>query len=129
MSTHDVVQPVPSERTHSVNGDGTDRDGARSQRFSAKRKTEIVLRLLRGDDLDLLSREFRIPAARIATWREAFLEAGQDAVKKSPGGSRDREVTRLRQKLGESTMDNELLREKIARLETGRPLGPRRSRR
>jgi hypothetical protein len=129
MSTYDVVQPVPSERTYSVNAEGTDRDGDRVPRFSAKRKTEVVLRLLRGDDLDLLSRELRIPAARIATWREAFLEAGQGAMKKSPSSSRDREVTRLRQKLGESTMDNELLREKIARLETGRPLGSRRSRR
>ena len=29
-----------------------------SGRFSVKRKTEAVLRLLRGEDLDLLSREY-----------------------------------------------------------------------
>jgi predicted RNase H-like nuclease (RuvC/YqgF family) len=88
-----------------------------------------VLRLLRGEALDLLSRELGIPAARLATWREAFLDAGQEALKKAPLDSRDREIGRLREKLGESTMEIELLREKIGRLETSRPLPPRRSRR
>jgi hypothetical protein len=62
-------------------------------------------------------------------WREAFLEAGQDALKKPPLDDHDRELARLRQKLGESTMEIELLHEKIGRLETSRPLPPRRSRR
>jgi hypothetical protein len=35
----------------------------------------------------------------------------------------------LREKLGESTMDIELLREKIGRLEASRPFAHRRSRR
>jgi hypothetical protein len=88
-----------------------------------------VLRLLRGEALDLLSRELGIPAARLATWREAFLDAGQEALKKAPLDSRGREIGRLREKLGASTMEIELLREKIGRLETSRPLPPRRSRR
>jgi hypothetical protein len=97
--------------------------------FSARHKTEVVLRLLRGEALDLLSREIGLPAARIATWREAFLDAGQEAMKKTPHDSRDRELGRLREKLGESTMEIELLREKIGQLETSHPLPPRRSRR
>jgi hypothetical protein len=70
-----------------------------------------VLRLLRGEALDLLSRALGIPAARLTTWREAFLDAGQEAMKQPPRDSRDREIGRLREKLGESTMDIELLRE------------------
>jgi predicted RNase H-like nuclease (RuvC/YqgF family) len=88
-----------------------------------------VLRLLRGEALDLVSRELGVPAARLAAWREAFLDAGQDALKKQPRASRDREIGRLREKLGEATMEMELLREKIERLETNHPLRPRRSRR
>jgi len=95
----------------------------------ARQKTEVVLRLLRGEALDLLSRELGIPAARLATWREVFLAAGQEALKKQPLDSRDREIGRLRAKLGEATMDMELLREKMARLETSHPLRARRSRR
>jgi transposase-like protein len=99
------------------------------QRFSAPKKAEVVLRLLRGEALDLLSRERGIPAARIATWREAFFDAGQEARKNQPLDSRDRESSRLREKLGEWPMAIELLREKIGRFETGRPLPLRRSRR
>ena len=85
--------------------------------------------MLRGEALDLVSRELGIPAARLATWREAFLAAGQEALKKQPRDSRDREIGRLREKLGESTMEIELLREKMGRFETDRPLPRRRSRR
>ena len=88
-----------------------------------------MLRLLRGEALDLLSRELGNPAARLATWRAAFLDAGQEAMKKTPRDSHEREIARLRVKLGESTMEIELLREKIGRLETNRPLPHRRSRR
>jgi hypothetical protein len=76
-----------------------------------------------------VSREWGIPAARLTTWREAFLDAGQAALKKQPLDSRDRELAQLRQKLGEATMDMELLHEKIEQLETDRPGRSRRSRR
>jgi hypothetical protein len=68
-----------------------------------------------------VSRELGIPAARLTTWREAFLDAGQEALKKPPLDSHDRELARVRQKLGEATMEIELLHEKIGRLETHRP--------
>jgi transposase-like protein len=99
------------------------------RRFSAQKKTEIVLRLLRGEELDFLSRELHIPAARLAAWRDAFLDAGQEAMKQRVKDARDTELARLREKLGESTMANELLHEKIARLEADRPFRLRRSRR
>ena len=35
-------------------------------RFSAKRKTEAVLRLLRGEDLEALSRELGVTAATLS---------------------------------------------------------------
>ena len=94
-----------------------------------QKKAEVVVRLLRGETLDLLSRELGIPAAQIAMWRDAFLDAGQEAMKTQPLDGREREIARLREKLGESTMDIELLREKLERFETGRPLVQRRSRR
>ena len=103
--------------------------GKGSQRFSARRKVEIVLRLLRGEDLELLSRELSVTAARLSKWREQFLKSGRAALKKRPQDARDLEITRLQQKLGEVTMDNELLQKKIEHLEDGRPLPRRRLRR
>jgi len=88
-----------------------------------------VLRLLRCEDLELLSRELGVTAARLSKWRDQFLRAGQAQMKKRPQDARDEEIARLRQKLGEVTMDNELLQKKIEHLEDGRPLPRRRSRR
>jgi hypothetical protein len=127
MHAQEVAIEIPSQGACRATGEGSKHGWQKPERFSARQKTEVVLRLLRGEALDLLSRELGLPAARLATWREAFLEAGQEAMKKQPRDSRDRELGRLREKLGESTMDMELLREKIGRLETSRPLRPRRS--
>jgi hypothetical protein len=129
MHTQEISIEVPSQGARRATEEGSKNGWKKPERFSARQKTEVVLRLLRGEALDLLSRELGIPAARIATWREAFLDAGQAALKKQPLDSRDREIGRLREKLGEATMDMELLREKMGRLENSHPLWSRRSRR
>src|SRR5262245_65283233 len=95
-------------------------------RFSAKRKTEAVLRLLRGEDLELLSRELGVTAATLSGWRNDFLAGGQAALKSRPNDDRDDEIARLRSKVGELTMDNELL---LQRRQADRPFAPRRPRR
>ena len=98
-------------------------------RWSFRRKTEVVLRVLRGDDLDALSRELGVTAGTIAQWREQFVAGGRAAVKSRPVDERDDEVGRLRAKVGELTMENELLRERARRAEgDGGPFGRRRSR-
>jgi len=129
MHAPEIAIEVPSQGARRATGEGSTNGWKKPERFSARQKTAVVLRLLRGEALDLLSRELGIPAARLATWREAFLDAGQEALKTQPRDSHDREIGRLREKLGESTMEIELLREKIGRLETNRPLQHRRSRR
>jgi hypothetical protein len=128
MHTQEISLEVPSQGARRATEEGSTNGWKKPERFSARQKTEVVLRLLRGEALDLLSRELGIPAARLATWREAFLNAGQEALKTQPRDSRDCEIGRLREKLGESTMEMELLRGKIARLETSHPLAHRRSR-
>ena len=126
MDQHGGAPPGPSEGARRVTGDGP---GQGNKRFAARRKVEIVLRLLRGEDLELVSRELGVTAARLSRWRELFLRAGQAVLKKRPQDARDEEIARLQQKLGEVTMDNELLQKKIGHLEDGRPLPRRRSRR
>ena len=121
MQAQGISLEVPSQGARRATGEGSTNGWQKPERFSARQKTEVVGRLLRGEALDLVSRELGIPAARLATWREAFLHAGQEALKKQPLESRDREIGRLREKLGESTMAIELLREKIGRFETDRP--------
>ena len=96
-------------------------------RFSVHRKSEAILRLLRGEDLELLSREYGVTAARLNQWREDFLSAGQLGLKKRTQDPRDEQVSRLQAKVGELTMANELLEHKIDKVEDGRPFPRRRS--
>ena len=97
-------------------------------RWSSRRKTEVVRRVLRGEDLDALSRELGVTAGTIAQWRGQVLAGGQAAVKSRPADERDDELGRLRAKIGELTRENELLRERARRAEGDAPFGRRRSR-
>ena len=117
----------PAERAHHAGGDGPAPE--RRRRMSAGRKQDAVLRLLRGESLELVSRELGVTAAELSGWRDAFLAGGGAALKSRPADARDGEIGRLQAKVGELTMANELLGAKIERLETGRPLASRRSRR
>lgn len=82
-----------------------------------------------GEPLDLLARELVVPASRIAEWRDSFLAAGQSALKSREPSAQDEEARRLKAMVGDLTMRNELLREKIRAMEAGqRPFGLRRSR-
>jgi len=78
-------------------------------RWSSGKKLGVVLRIVRGEDLDGLSRELGVTAARLAEWRDAFLAGGQVALKSRASDYRDEEIARLRAKVGELTMDKELL--------------------
>jgi transposase len=95
--------------------------------MSARRKQSAVLRLLRGEDLELVSRELEVAAAELSAWRDAFLAAGEAAPKTRPADGRDAEIGRLKVKVGDLTMANELLATKIEYLEAGPPLLRRRS--
>lgn len=91
-------------------------------RWSAKSKREAVLRLLRGDELDAVSRELKVTAAKLSEWRDAFLASGIVGLKAREADERDDEITRLKTTLGEMTMRCELQRDAIRRLKAGLPL-------
>ena len=97
-------------------------------RYSARRKTKAILRLLRGEDIDVVSRELGVTAATVAGWRDHFLAGGQAALKTRQPDARDEEVMRLKAKIGDLTMENELLYEEARRLKQNLPLASRRSR-
>jgi hypothetical protein len=117
----------PAARAQDAGADGP--TPGQRRRMSARRKQEAVLRLLRGEDLELLSRELAVTAAELSGWRGAFLAAGEASLKSRPADARDAEIGRLKEKVGDLTMATELLGAKIERLEAARPLARRRSRR
>ena len=91
-------------------------------RWSAKRKVSVVLELLRGADLESTSRKHRVTAATLTQWRDRFLAGGEAILKSREVDVDDEEKRRLKSVVASVSVDNELLREKIAKLENGRPL-------
>ena len=100
-------------------------------RWSAKRKMQVVLRLLAGEPLDEVSRDVGVEAYRIAEWRDRANDAMAESLKAQPNTAQtaalEAQKRQLQAKVGEIVMDNELLRQKIARLEANVPF-PRRRR-
>jgi len=96
------------------------------KRWTAARKQEAVLRLLRGEALDSLSRELGVEAYRLAEWRERAL-GGIDASlrERHTVDARQLEHEAALKRIGELSMENELLRERCRRQE--RPLGKTKS--
>ena len=54
----------------------------RGGRMSRPRKRDAVLRLLRGEDLEMVSRSLGVTAATLSGWRDAFLVAGEASLPK-----------------------------------------------
>ena len=99
---------------------------APGQRWTVARKREAVLRLLRGESVEMLSRELGVEIYRLERWRDKAL-GGIDAVlREREGDPLKAELDAAMKRIGELTMENELLWKK-----TGKPgpLPPKRSRR
>jgi transposase len=98
----------------------------RRGRMSRQRKNAAVLRLLRGEDLGTVSRELGVTAARLTGWRDAFLAGGEAALASRAATGEELESERLKAKLGAALIERDLLNEKIALLEAGRPFARKR---
>ena len=96
----------------------------RGGRMSRQRKTAAVLRLLRGEDLETVSRSLGVTAATLTGWRDAFLAAGEAALTTRPATGEELESERLKARLGAALIERDLLDEKIAMPGGRPPFGP-----
>ena len=99
MDDHEAGQERPgaAERPSESGAAAPGRGG----RMSRQRKTAAVMRLLRGEDLETVSRSLGVAAATLTTWRDAFLAAGEAALATRPESGEALEADRLKAKLGE----------------------------
>ncbi|AMM13941.1 hypothetical protein AX768_07330 [Burkholderia sp. PAMC 28687] len=119
-----VVAPVALEGARSATGSAS--GAAEVKRWSSGRKRSVVLRLLRGEPVDSVSREVGVTIAELEQWRElalAGMEAGLKSRTSDPQEARLNDAVR---RVGELSMENEILR-KERELQTRRPLTARRS--
>ena len=97
---------------------------AEIRRWSAGRKKEVVLRLLRGESVDAISRDVSVPIFKLEQWRDRAL-AGIDAgLKERENDPVERQLDEAKRRIGELVMEVEILqKERRAR----HPLVGRRS--
>jgi transposase len=95
------------------------------QRWSVNRKRDVVLRLLRGEAAEDLSRELGVPLYKLERWRQKAEAALEGALKERETDTVSDELATALQRVGELSMEVELLR---SRIERPGPLVRRRSR-
>jgi transposase len=98
---------------------------APGQRWGVGRKREVVLRLLRGESAENLSRELGVPPYRLERWRERALAGIDGSLRDREGDAVSEELSAAMKRIGELTMENELLRARAGHVG---PLARRRSR-
>lgn len=90
----------------------SDSNKAATKRWSAKRKMEVVLRLLRGESIDDVSREVGVEVYRLDEWRQTAMAFLEDGLKTRVDDPKEAELARAKQQIGELSMEVELLQEK-----------------
>ena len=96
------------------------------RRWRAKRKAAVVLRLLRGESLDALSRQTAVPVPRLEEWRTQALSGIETALQlRAADDPAQLRLDEANRRIGELSMEVELLR---ARCEKQGPFVGRRSR-
>jgi transposase len=90
------ARPSAAERPQESGAAALGRGG----RMSRQRKTAAVLRLLRGEDLETVSRALGVTAATLTGWLDAFLAAGEAALTTRAATGEELESDRLKARLG-----------------------------
>jgi transposase-like protein len=82
----------------------------KKKRLSAKMKAEVILKYLQGQGLDILSREYQVPSARIIEWKETFIKSGLQGFKKHAKDAPLRDAHRV---IGQQAMEIELYKKRL----------------
>ena len=117
------VAPGSLEGTRSVTG-GEPGAAVEVKRWSSGRKKEVVLRLLRGESVDAISREVSVPIYKLEQWRDRALAGIDSGLKEREIDPVERQLDDANRRIGELVMEVEILqKERRAK----RPLVGRRS--
>jgi transposase-like protein len=92
---------------------GDEQQSEEVQRWTAKRRAALVLSLLKGETTAAdAARRHGLKVAEVEEWRERFLLGAENALRARPkeeDALREEEVNRLKRKVGELTMDLDIL--------------------
>ena len=87
------------------------------ERWTAKRRATLVLRILKGEtSIAEAAREHGLTIGEVETWQEQFLRAAENGLRRRPKDEealKDEQIKKLKQKIGDLVVENDVLREAL----------------
>lgn len=87
------------------------------QRWTAKRRVTLVLSIEKGETSVVeAARAHGLTVAEVEAWRERFLVGAENALRSRPKDEealKDEQIRKLKQKIGDLVVDNDVLREAL----------------
>ena len=117
----EIGPSVATDGDHNSTGNSSE-----FKRWSANRKKEAVLRMMRGEPADTLSRELSIETYRLEEWHKKALQGMEEALKTHEGDAHATELDAAMRRIGEISLENELLRERLKKQNVTANKRPRR---
>jgi transposase-like protein len=91
------------------------------ERWTAKRRVALVASILKGEtSVAEAARKHGLTVAEVEDWRDRFLLGAENALRSRPKDEdalKDEAIKKLKQKVGELVLDNDILKEALK----GRP--------
>ena len=87
------------------------------ERWTAKRRVALVVSILKGEtSIAEAARQHGLTVAEVEEWREMFLLGAENALRTRPKDEeavKDEQIKKLKQKIGDLVLDNDILREAL----------------
>ena len=83
---------------------------AKKKRRSATIKEQAVMRLFRGEDMELVSRETGFTMHELKQWRDRYTLAGKESLKSHPKDVQDKEIEKRDRLIARLALENEILK-------------------
>jgi transposase-like protein len=83
---------------------------AKKKRRSASVKEQAVMRLFRGEDMELVSRETGFTMHDLKQWRDKYELAGRQGLKSNPGDVRDVQLEQRDMLIAKQALEIEILK-------------------
>ncbi len=82
---------------------------AEVKRWSTNRKRDVVLRLLRGEPVDAISREVSVPIYKLEQWRDRALAGIDSGLKERENDPLEKQLGEANRRIGELVMEVDIL--------------------
>ena len=96
------------------------------ERWTAKRRAALVLRILKGEtSVAEAARQHGLKVAEVEGWQEQFLRGAENNLRRRPKDEealKEEQIKKLKQKIGDLVVENDVLREAVKPYPLGREM-------